>query len=100
MAASGSGKKGLAGILAEGVKRPPVLTLLVPEDVEVTVVGPDFEAAIAHAVPLVNDFLDFQGPPRRRPRPATVFLMPLRVRALVRERCPRTGRLRRWRKPR
>jgi len=45
-------------------------------------------------------FLYFFFAPRRRPRPATVFLMPLRVRALVRDRCPRTGRLRRWRKPR
>src|SRR6266446_5741899 len=32
--------------------------------------------------------------------PATVRRGPLRVRALVRVRCPRTGRLRRWRKPR
>src|SRR5690606_13461026 len=31
--------------------------------------------------------------------PATVRLGPLRVRALVRVRCPRTGRLRRWRMP-
>jgi hypothetical protein len=36
--------------------------------------------------------------PRRRPRPATVRLGPLRVRALVRVRWPRTGRFRRWRK--
>jgi len=33
--------------------------------------------------------------PRRRPRPATVFLGPRRVRALVLVRWPRTGRLRR-----
>ena len=38
--------------------------------------------------------------PRRRPRPATVFLGPLRVRAFVRVRCPRTGKLRRCRMPR
>ena len=38
--------------------------------------------------------------PRRRPRPATVRLMPLRVRALVRVRWPRVGKLRLWRKPR
>jgi len=38
--------------------------------------------------------------PRRRPRPATVFLGPLRVREFVRVRWPRTGRLRRWRSPR
>jgi len=35
-----------------------------------------------------------------RLRPATVFLAPRRVRALVRVRCPCTGRLRRWRTPR
>ena len=33
--------------------------------------------------------------PRRRPRPGTVFFGPRRVRALVRVRWPRTGRLRR-----
>ena len=33
--------------------------------------------------------------PRRRPRPATVFLGPLRVREFVRVRWPRTGRPRR-----
>jgi len=38
--------------------------------------------------------------PRRRPRPATVFLGPLRVRELVRVRWPRTGRCWRWRWPR
>ena len=38
--------------------------------------------------------------PRRRPRPATVFFGPLRVREFVRVRCPRTGKFRRWRKPR
>src|SRR5512138_1203201 len=38
--------------------------------------------------------------PRRRPRPATVFLVPLRVREFVRVRCPRAGKLRRWRIPR
>src|SRR5687767_13541653 len=38
--------------------------------------------------------------PRRRPRPATVFLVPLRVREFVRVRWPRTGRFRRWRMPR
>jgi len=43
---------------------------------------------------------DYFFAPRRRPRPATVFFGPLRVRALVRVRCPRTGRLRRWRRPR
>ena len=32
--------------------------------------------------------------------PATVFFGPLRVRALVCVRCPRTGRPRRWRSPR
>src|SRR5262249_19545506 len=32
--------------------------------------------------------------------PATVLRGPLRVRALVRVRWPRTGRFRRWRKPR
>src|SRR5579863_211716 len=32
--------------------------------------------------------------------PATVLFGPRRVRALVRVRCPRTGRLRRWRIPR
>ena len=31
--------------------------------------------------------------------PAIVFFGPLRVRALVCVRCPRTGRLRRWRMP-
>lgn len=33
-------------------------------------------------------------------RPATVFLVPRLVRALVLVRCPRTGRFRRWRTPR
>ena len=46
-----------------------------------------------------------RSPARRRhyfaffPRP-TVFFGPLRVRAFVFVRCPRTGRLRRWRSPR
>ena len=38
--------------------------------------------------------------PVRRPRPATVFLGPLRVRALVRVLCPRSGSPRRCRRPR
>ena len=38
--------------------------------------------------------------PRLRPRPATVFFGPLRVRAFVRVRCPWTGSARRWRRPR
>jgi hypothetical protein len=33
-------------------------------------------------------------------RPATVFFAPRLVRAFVRVRCPRTGKLRRWRRPR
>jgi hypothetical protein len=42
----------------------------------------------------------FLAPPRRPPRPATVFFGPLRVRAFVRVRWPRTGKFRRWRMPR
>lgn len=56
------------GIPAEGIKRPDVFSVLVTEDVEVVVVGPDFEAAIAHSVPLVEDIFDFQGSARRRPK--------------------------------
>src|SRR4030042_6047401 len=51
---------------------------------------------------LITDHLPayFFFAPRLRPRPATVFFGPLRVRALVRVRWPRTGSPRRWRLPR
>ncbi len=46
----------------------------------------------------LSDYFFFA--PRRRPRPATVFFGPLRVRAFVRVRWPRTGKERRCRRPR
>ena len=50
---------------------------------------------------IVNaEMLYFLVAPRRRPRPGTVFLAPRSVRALVRVRWPRTGKLRRCRSPR
>ena len=51
------------------------------------------EDPIPTSTPPGNDY--FFVAPRRRPRPATVFFGPLRVRELVRVRCPRAGKLRR-----
>ena len=45
---------------------------MVAEDVEVAVVGENFEALIAHAVPLVEDFRDLIGANGGRRLPANV----------------------------
>jgi hypothetical protein len=56
--------RGLTGVRllrgSEGVQQPDILRLLMAKNVEIAVIGQHLETLIAHAVPLIQDFFDFE----------------------------------------
>jgi len=56
--------RGLTGVRllrgSEGVQQPDILRLLMAKNVKIAVIGQHLETLIAHAVPLIQDFFDFE----------------------------------------
>lgn len=50
---------------SEGLHRPDIIGCSMLQNINRAIVGPNLEATVSNAVPLVEDFSDLVGPPRR-----------------------------------